>query len=87
MDKYRREVKKFLLEIKDEVVKREVITLYNYLTREFTNDMLYSQRDYMLGLIDEYSYKDTMIKCYNKENRLRQLLGLEPLAEIDTSIM
>jgi len=84
---YEEDVKRFLSKVKDENVKKEVLRLYNYLNREFANDLAFAQRDYELGLIDDYSKKRALEKSYAYEQKLREYLGLEPLADIDESII
>lgn len=85
--KYEMEVDIFLKNVKDKRVKDEVIDLYLYLNRGFANDLALVQRDYELGLCNDVKKRDILTKSYNCENKLRSYLGLEPLPEIDLTIL
>ena len=46
-----------------------------------------ANRDYDLGLTDITNVRNIQIKAYNAENKIRSYLGMDPLPEINSSIL
>lgn len=87
MTDYLDKVREFESKATNEQARAEVLKLYTYLVRDFSNDLAFAQRDYDLGLIDDLNKRAVLTKCYDCENTLRKYLGLVPLKNIDLSVL
>ena len=80
-------VKKFLNATTDTKAKADIIKAYDYLYREFANELAIANRDYDLGLSDSKDIRKIQIKAYAAENKIRGYLGLAALPEINNSVL
>ena len=80
-------VHKFLHESKDDVLKKEVLNLWQYVTVEYPFDLIIAKRNYELGFAETNDEWSVHVKCYQIENRLRVILGVPELPKIVNSII
>lgn len=80
-------VHKFLHESKDDVLKKEVLKLWQHINVEYPFDLVIAKRDYELGFTKDNDEWSVHVKCYQVENRLRVILGVPELPKIVDSII
>lgn len=87
MYNYDKAVSKFIKEAKNTTAKNDLIENYNYIKHGFATELAMANRDYDLGLTDITNVRNIQIKAYVAENRIRSYLGMDPLPEINDSIL
>lgn len=80
-------VHKFLHESKDNVLKKEVLNLWQHITIEYPFELVIAKRNYELGFTQTNDEWSVHVKCYQIENRLRVILGVPELPKIVDSII